>query len=404
LKNKNKKILIVLLFLIQATFAQTYEFDLNYGFGTSELSFNSVPGFALSIYPIEHFGFSAGLQYSWHWQTKTNGINDSINKNDTLIFRYKIDEYREKLTARILQVPLLLKYSNDSYYIGAGVKIGAVQKARANISYKGLKTEGYYPEADLTLTAPTFQGFGPQKDSSFTTKISSKKLIMLALESGLKLKLNDNFAMLAGIFADYSFNKGFNRDLKPVVERTENSNGAIIEVNDKWKSWKPWSIGIAVKFAIMGGYRNAQEEPPLVEEPATPPPPPQQPQPQPQEQGQNSFMPDLPIFLQNRRADFVFNFPENGISPTDSVHLVLISQIASVLRIKPEAQLHCIGYSEKLISESVAYETAFQRALGIRFTLARFYGIEERRISIYSQGLNNTGYRRAECFVIDTPP
>jgi len=408
LKNKNKKILIALLFLTQAAFAQTYEFDINYGFGASELSFNSVPGFALSIYPIEHFGFSAGLQYSWHWQTKKSkpiGTNPAAidSDGDSLIFSYKINEYEEKLTGRILQVPLLLKYSNDLYYFGAGIKIGAVQKASANVSYKGLETEGYYPQYDLTLNAPVSQGFGPQKDSSFTTKISSKKLIMLALESGLKLKPNDYFAMLLGIFADYSFNKGFNRDLNPVIERKEGSNGAIIAANDRWKSWKPWSVGIAVKFSLMGGYRDTQEEPPSVEEPVIPSQ--SSPQPPPQEQRQSSsFMPDLPRFLQNRRADFVFNFPENGISPTDSVHLVLISQIASVMRIKPEAQLHCIGYSEKLISESVAYETAFQRALGIRFTLARFYGIEEKRISIYSQGLNNTGYRRAECFLIDTPP
>jgi len=395
LKNKNKKILIILFFLTKAAFAQSYEFDLHYGFGASELSFNSVPGFAFSIYPIEHFGFSAGIQYSWRWQTKTSSIANT-NKSDTLIFRYKIDEYEEKLTARVLQVPLLLKYSNDLYYVGAGVKIGSVQKARADISYKGLETEGYYPQYDLTLNAPTFQGFGAQKDSSFTTKITSKKVIMLALESGIKLKLSDNFAILLGIFADYSFNKGFNRDLRPVVERTENSSGTILDVNDKWKSWKPWSVGAEIKFAIMGGNRTAQEDPPYVEEPIAPPP---------QEQIHGSYTTsDLPEFLQNRKANVVFSFPKNSISPTDSIHLVFISQIASFLRAKPEAQLHCVGYSERLISKSATEETAFQRALGIRFTLARFYGIDEKRIFVYSQVLDNADYGRAECFVFETPP
>jgi len=403
LKNKNKKILIALLFLIQATFAQTYEFDLNYGFGASELSFNSVPGVAISIYPIKNFGFSAGLQYSWHWQTKTSTIIDTTktidSENEPFIFRYSINKYKEDLTGRILQVPILLKYSNDSYYAAAGVKIGAVQKARANISYSGLETEGYYPKYDLTLTAPTFQGFGLQKDSSFTTKISSKKLIMLNVEGGVKQKLNDNFAMLAGIFADYSLNKGFNRDLKPAIERTENLNGVSLTANDKWKSWKPWSVGVVVKFSIMTGHETAQEEP-LVEEP---PPPKEQESIDSTKKQSNSIMPDLPKFLLNRKADFVFYYPEDSI-PTDSIHLVLISQMANILREKPESQLHCVGYSEKLISESLAYETAFQRALGIRFTLARFYGIEERRISIYSQGLKNLDYKRVECFVFDTPP
>jgi len=397
---KNKKILVGLLFLAQAAFAQGYEFDLNYGFGASELSFNSVPGFAFSIYPIEHFGFSAGLQYSWHWQTRASTIADSVttidSEGESFVFRDSINEFREKWTARILQVPLLLKYSNDLYYFAAGVKIGTVQKARNSVSYKGLKTEGYYPQYDLTLTAPEFQGFVAQKDSSFTTKISSKRLIMLALESGLKLKLSNNFAILAGIFADYSFNKGFSRDSKPVVERIANSNGANLVVNDRWNSWKPWSVGVAVKFSIMGGYNEVEEEPSYVEEPITEPPP--------QEQIHGSFTPDLPDFLQNKRPNVVFSFQRNSISPTDSVHLVFISQIASFLRAKPEAQLHCVGYSEKLISKSATDETAFQRALGIRFTLARFYGIDEKRIFVYSQISNDSDYGRAECFVIDAPP
>jgi hypothetical protein len=382
-----------------------YEFDLHYGFGASELSFSSVPGIAISIYPIKNFGFSAGLQYSWHWRTKISeqsGINPVTidSERDSLIFKYAINEYQEKLSGRILQVPLLLKYSNDSYYAAAGVKIGAVQKARANIDYSELETEGYYPQYNLTLSAPTYQGFGEQKDSSFKTEISSKKLIMLAMEGGVKLKLNNNFAMLAGIFADYSFNKGFNRDLKPVIERIENknSNGASLMANDRWKSWQPWSIGIAVKFSFEAEHKNTQEEP-LAEEQIMPQP--QEPIDSVQKQSY-SIMPDLPKFLLNRKADFVFHYPENSISPTDSIHLALISQIANVLREKPDSQLHCVGYSEKLISESVAYETAFQRALRIRFILAGFYGIEEKRIFIYSQGLKNTSYRRAECFVLDT--
>jgi len=419
LKNKNKKILIILLFLVQAVFAQTiYEFDVNYGFGASRPSFNSVPGLAISIYPIKNFGFSAGLQYSWRWQTRTSSIIDSTSTidsgGDSLIFRYSIDKYKEKLTGRILQVPLLLKYSNDLYYIAAGVKIGAVQKLSASINYSELETEGYYPQYNLTLPDPAYQGFGKWKGDSAKIEISSKNLIMLALEGGLRLNLSDNFAILTGIFADYSFNKGFNRNLKPTIERVEdkNSNGVSLVANDRWKSWQPWSVGLTVKLSLRTtGHKNAPKEAfveqvedssknhNIIVEGNIPPPP----KPADSTQKQNSIVPDLPEFLLNREADFVFHYPETYTSPTDSTHLALISQIANVLREKPSSRLHCVGYSEKLISESVAYETAFQRVLRIRFTLARFFGIEERRISIYSQGSRNTDYRRTECFVVENP-
>jgi len=433
LKNKNKKIPITLLFLVQAVFAQTfYEFDLNYGFGASELSFNSVPGIAFSIYPVKNFGLSAGLQYSWRWQTKTGSITDSTktkdSDGDSLIFRYHIDEYKEKLSGRILQIPILLKYSGDSYYASAGVKIGVVQKAIADIDYSGLETQGYYPKYNLTLSDFEYRGFGKQKDSSFKTELSSKNLIMLAMESGVKLRFNNNFALLLGIFADYSFNRGFRRDSKSTIERieTKNSNGASLAVNDRWKSWQPWSIGLAAKLSFMSEHQYTQEETavkePVVEKqientqknhsiivitnfPPSPPsvlPPKTQPTDTVQQEQKVSIIPDLPEFLLNKKPDFVFFYPENT-TPTDSVHLALISQMANVLKGNPSLQLHCVGYSEQLISESLAYETALQRTLNIRSTLVRFHGIDEKRIFIYSQGLKNVEYRRTECFALDTP-
>jgi len=427
----NNAILIFAAFLPALLFAQpSYELDVHYGFGASELSFNSVPGFAISVYPIKNFGFSAGVEYSWRWKTKTSeqsGANPFVidDEGDTLIFKYSIDKYKEELFGRILQVPIMLKYSNDKYYTAAGVKIGLIQEAGANINYKGLKTEGYYPQFDLTIDPdfdePHFQGFGRQKDSSYKTKISSAKTsVMLALEGGVKLKLNDNFALLAGVFADYSLNKSFDRKL-PLVERVENSDGAIVKVNNTWKSWHPWSVGAIVKLSFSFEPKPQElstldsqptTEPPLdtshniiVEADVPPPPTPILPDSTtsysllPTPQNDSLQIQPLPDFLLNREADFVFNYPEARTSPNDSLHKIFVSQMAEMLRANPKLQLHCVGYSEKLISESVAYETAFQRSLRILYTLTRFYGIEGSRIFIYSQGSKNSGYRRAECFL-----
>ncbi|MCL1966716.1 MAG: hypothetical protein FWF67_02415 [Fibromonadales bacterium] len=438
-KNNNKKILIILVFLVQTIFAQPlFELDVNYGFGYSELSFNSVPGMAISIYPIKNFGISAGVQYSYRWQTRTSKyihdtnsvVKEKYGEKDSLIFIYSIKKYEEKLEGTILQIPLLLKFSNDSYYASAGVKIGAVQKASASVDYSGLETEGYYPQYDLRIsgpTAPTYQGFGKQEDSTFKTKISSKKSIMLTAESGVKAMLNDNFSMLIGIFADYSLNKSFDRDLKPKIERIENKNGASIAANDEWKSWKPWSVGITAKFSFgIGGHnKNIPQEICAIEPPVENHPPSALAQPPPQlspssptpvlpmkmpirfipQKNDSAIIPDLPKFLLNRKADFTFYYPEEQeqSTTTDSLHLALTSQIANALREKPDAQLHCVGYSEKLSAASVAYETAFQRVIDIRSNLVRFYAIEEKRISAYSQGSKNTDYRRTECFVIENP-
>ncbi len=434
MKNKFSTLILTAIFPALLFAQPSYEIDVHYGFGASELAFNSVPGFAVSLYPIKNVGFSLGLEYSWRWRTKTNeqsGTNPIIldNSGDSLIFNYKIDSYKEELYGQILQIPILLKYSNDLYYTAAGLKIGITQKANANINYRGLKTEGYYPEYALTLTEPLFQGFGMQRDTSYKTKISSKKTsVMLALEGGIKLKLNDNFALLAGVFADYSFNKVFDRDL-PLVERVENSDGAAVVVNSTWKSWRPWSVGAVIKLSFSYELeKNPEEEEEeediikitkqepqepvkeiidtshsLVIKPETPPhpvavlpPPPLPPSPPPRDTFPVRPIPD---FLLNREADFVFNYPETHTSPSDSVHLALISQIADTLKAKPNSQLHCVGYSEKLVSAAAAYEIAYQRSFHILYTLSNFFGINEKRIFIYSKGSEGSGYRRTECFV-----
>jgi len=420
-------LIVIFIFVFHtALFAQpSYELDVHYGFGASELSFNSVPGVGVSFYPFKNFGVSTGVEYSWRWQTKTSnrsGSNPAIDDDDSsFIFRYAVDKYKEKRQGRILQIPLLLKYSDDFYYAAAGVKIGIPQNARTNISYDDLKTEGYYPQWKVPLAAPEYQGFGV-KDSSSKTKVSKvKNLIMLAVEGGVKLKLSDNFSLLAGAFADYSLNKSFDRKLPPVIERIQKKGSADIVANDTWKSWQPWSVGAMVKLSFS--FEFAKKELPIIdtivyENPnitvvadTLPPPPipvegidpqsealvPVSPVPVPSE---GFYIPPLPGFLLNREADFIFSYPETRTSPSDSLHATLISQIADTLRVKPGSQLHCVGYSEKLKSESVAYETAFQRSLRIRYTLSRFYGIDERSIFIYSQGSKNSGYRRAECFLL----
>ena len=418
---------LVILILAPTLFAQaSYEIDVRYGFGASELAFNSVPGIAVSIYPIKNFGVSFGVEYSWRWCAETReqkGEYSTIDSEDnSLFFNYEIEKYKEKLYGQILQIPILLKYSNDLYYAAAGLKIGMPQNAKADISYEGLKTWGYYPKSNLTLTEPLSQGFGKHDSGSHKAKISSlETTIMLALEGGVKLKLSDNFSLAAGVFADYSFNKGFNRPSLPLIERTQvKYDSASLAVNDRWKSWRPWSVGVVVKLSF--GFEPEKEHEQIIDvtepEPAkeivdtnhriavkaeTPPPPvpvSPPPPPPPSPLPSDTFsIPQLPDFLLNREADFVFNYPETRTSPSDSVHLALVSQIADTLRARPNSQLHCVGYSEKLLSEAVAYETAYQRAFRIRYTLSTFYGIMENRIFIYSQGSRNSGYRRAECFV-----
>ncbi|GHV16534.1 hypothetical protein AGMMS49938_16630 [Fibrobacterales bacterium] len=444
---------LFVLFLTVAGHAQVLEGDFHYGFGTSELAFNSVPGFAVSFYPVKNFGASIGLEYAFHWVTKndenlsgTNSITTD-SEGDSLVFKYAMASYEEERFAKILQIPILLKYNGEDFYTSAGVKIGVYQNATVKSTYENLSTEGYYPQYDLTLTAPSYQGFGAQNDSSFKIKIKTKSLIMLALEGGIKYKLTDNFYLFAGLFADYSFNKGFSRDLPPFVERVENQVGADLRVSDGWSNWRPWTLGVQLKIAFKGkidkdeneknkddikekniALKDTNHNVAVIEKKSPPPVITNALEPQPTQSVAPPHLnivlptdtvfsiPELPAFLLGE-PQFVFYYPENRTSPSDSLHLKIIAQIADSMRAsvhtsmssdaKPQ-NLHCVGYSENLASAFAAYESAHQRAIRIRYTLSTFYGIDKNRIFTYSQGSKIPPHRtnaaesnnRAECYLI----
>jgi hypothetical protein len=247
------RIIIATILFTTTAFALDSEFDVHYRLGISDLSsLSHTPGISFAVYPWKNFGFASGLDYSMRKKVNTGEnvlMSRTITDNagDEIIFNYSIDKYREELQANTFQIPILLKLRWDYFYIAAGVKIGLPQNMNAKFSYDSLATEGCV--YGVCIDDLSYMGFGVHKDGSVTTKITLKTLYMLTAESGIRIKFTENLALVFGVYADYSLNRGFKRDLPGVewVELTEES--AEIKVNDNWKSWKPWSVGGDAGFA-----------------------------------------------------------------------------------------------------------------------------------------------------------
>jgi hypothetical protein len=257
-KNRILLILIIGVIGVQTIFARpSYELDLYYGIGYPDFSFNNAP-ISVSIYPWRYVGFSTGVEYSARQKKRSSeniGADVDIidNDGDQLIFTYHIDKYKEKLSTKILHIPILLKYRSNWFYTAAGVKIGIPQDVNVQVSYEGLVTEGYLPELYAELKDLPHLGFASQPNNSFTTEISAKTLLMLAGECGVRIRLGGNFALLLGAFADYSLNKSFDRELQNAVKWIEYIDEASITVGDSWKSWQPWGVGGAAKLSFGFG-------------------------------------------------------------------------------------------------------------------------------------------------------
>jgi hypothetical protein len=240
--------------------AAAFEFDLYYGVGAPDFSFVNAP-IAISVYPWKYFGFSTGLEYSMRKKDKEysnveNSLeiteNHGLEEGTSFIFEYQIEKYKEELSTQILQVPLMLKFRSKWFYASTGIKLGIPQNIKSKISYEGLETRGCLPELSACienvdeLKFTTYSG-------SLETKITSKTLLMLAAESGLRIQFSKNFALLLGAFADYSLNKGFERGQYKMVDWEYLDDEAVLSISDGFRSWKPWSAGGAVKLSFGFG-------------------------------------------------------------------------------------------------------------------------------------------------------
>lgn len=244
-----------------ASFAQPrLEYDIHYGFGSSETGLNNIVGIAAAAYPFaNNFGLSVGLEYSSKEKRYNNAVLEE-NQNlvdgfdgDELIFIHRFYNHEETRTATAMQIPILLRYTQETYYASAGVKIGIPLTTETKASYSALDVEGKYPGVDYTFKDLEFQGFGSQPGGSFKQEFDSDVLFMLAIEYGAKFEITDNMALMMGVFAERALNDGFDKDFGPKVKRQENGNKATSTVNEAtgWNRWNPWTVGVQFKFSFM---------------------------------------------------------------------------------------------------------------------------------------------------------
>jgi len=250
--------ILVLSVFFATSFAQPrLEYDIHYGFGASEMGLNNVAGVAAAVYPFaKNFGFSIGVEYSSKEKKRGNAILEGSQNlidsdNDELEFKYRFYNHEEIRSASALQIPIMLRYTHSTYYAACGLKLGIPQTVESKTSYSALVVEGYYPEMDYTFDDLSFQGFGRYGGGAFKTTFESDILFMLAFEYGAKMEITDKTALMLGVFAEHSLNDGFDKDFGPRVERVEENNTATRKLNETWKTWSPWTIGIQLKIAFM---------------------------------------------------------------------------------------------------------------------------------------------------------
>jgi cell division septation protein DedD len=263
-----KKVFLACLLLLSPTlYAQDlYEFSLLGGGGLSTLRYepelgkqknglDKVFGLGYTYFFSSYFGLGTGLEitfYNSEYNLKNHKIQYRAKdvENNEFDFTSIVDNYNEKQSIIMLQIPLMLQFQfRSSFYMMVGAKIAVPMSG--NISGRAdVTNSGYYEEENFEYNkTQEFIGFGKFKKSIDAKDEDFKTSILASVEMGKKWKLDDDIALYIGAYFDYGFKNIY-------VKKNVEDLPQMVDYNSKYsQSFK--LNGITNSQYKEGGVSNA---------------------------------------------------------------------------------------------------------------------------------------------------
>lgn len=174
-------------------------------------------GYAYYLSEKWSIGTGAELQYMEGSAYRTS-VQDAYStldmEGEEFEFRYQVEDLKENQYTYFLNLPLNIQYETGDifrFYAAAGAKIGFVLQSEYATEASSLITSGYYQQYDAVLNDPKFAGFGNFGAIKYSkSELDLQANLLLNLETGIKLMLENDQALYMGLFADFGL-----KDIKP---------------------------------------------------------------------------------------------------------------------------------------------------------------------------------------------
>jgi outer membrane protein OmpA-like peptidoglycan-associated protein len=160
-----------------------------------------------------HFGVSAGLGWSlFNASARLNDAHSLIpnmrdDDGDTYDLHTMLVDYRERQQVSFLRIPLMLRYGNTgrrSLYAQAGIGLYIPLSAEYKTNNAVIYNEAYYPDYNVTLNTPSYQGLGEFTGRNAAGKPGLKITATASAETGVRWQLNNpSLALYTGLYVDY---------------------------------------------------------------------------------------------------------------------------------------------------------------------------------------------------------
>ena len=140
----------------------------------------------------------------------TEKLHDS--EGDRFEMRTSLTNYVETQRALMLNIPVMGRYDNDQYFVMLGVKLGVPLNGKYSSKCEMLSNEAWYSDYHFSLFTQTFAGFGDFENYTSKGNHDFRVSVALALESGLKWRIDKYVTLYAGLYFDIGLKKIAGKD------------------------------------------------------------------------------------------------------------------------------------------------------------------------------------------------
>jgi hypothetical protein len=212
-------ITLIAMFVTISAMAQQHRFSVEAGGGLSTLNYKAAAGsvkmniggtFGVGYVYLfnEQWGVGTGVAASlFNGKYKAASLSGSYQSRDTegedFEYQYTANDYNETQQAIFLNIPLMLRFETDKFYVAAGVKAGIPLSSKFKNDLNQLQASGYYPQYELTITAPEFMGFGTFNNLSNDGDLELKTVFFASIETGMKWEISEGLSLYTGLYLDY---------------------------------------------------------------------------------------------------------------------------------------------------------------------------------------------------------
>ena len=262
------------------------EFSIFLGGGMSSIHHKEAPhngifnGYAIDLgigythYFNKNWGVFLGLgsgiyntQKSVNFDELYPEMTSPIHHNDVFDLHSNTD-YSEAFQTVFLNIPVMLRYqarqnsmtqrraqgAYNGFYAQGGVKLGFPLKDVYKSEITSITNRAYFPESDNWMGTQEFAGFGAFDVEEFDDgNLNLDLSIRLALEAGVKWRLNNNFMLYTGIYCTFGLNNTTKNAREPYINNIAVEGGylpnfEILSFSDKIDMI---TVGVMLRLAFF---------------------------------------------------------------------------------------------------------------------------------------------------------